>query len=86
MSALSIDTALVRRLLAAQNLPIRPVTPGGWDNRTFRLGEHMSVRLASGPAYVAQVEKEHRWLPELEPYLPLHRPSTVPSDIGAQAT
>ena len=45
MSALSIDTALVRRLLAAQfpewaNLPIRPVMPGGWDNRTFRLGEH----------------------------------------------
>jgi len=64
----AIEAALVRRLIAAQfpewaNLPIRPVIPGGWDNRTFRLGEHMSVRLPSGPAYVAQVEKEHRWLP-----------------------
>ena len=85
-SALSIDAALVRRLIAAQfpewaNLPIRPVKPGGWDNRTFRLGEHMSVRLPSGPAYVAQVEKEHRWLPELAPYLPL--PIPVPLAKGA---
>ena len=82
-SALSIDAALVRRLIAAQfpewaNLPIRPVKPGGWDNRTFRLGEHMSVRLPSGPAYVAQVEKEHRWLPELAPICRCRSPFRLP--------
>jgi hypothetical protein len=35
-----IDVSLVRRLVAAQfpewaDLPIRPVSSGGWDNRTF---------------------------------------------------
>jgi aminoglycoside phosphotransferase (APT) family kinase protein len=77
--ALPIDAALVHRLIAAQfaewaHLPIRPVEPGGWDNRTFRLGDRMSVRLPSAPAYAAQVDKEHRWLPKLAPCLPLPIP------------
>src|SRR5262249_42894957 len=42
--------------------------------RTFHLGDRMSVRLPSAPAYVAQVEKEHRWLPVLRPQLPLPIP------------
>ena len=80
--ALAIDTALVRRLVAAQfpqwaSLPIVPIEPGGWDNRTFRLGEDLSVRLPSGPAYVPQVEKEQRWLPRLAPHLPLPIPVPV---------
>ncbi|MES0036801.1 phosphotransferase [Mesorhizobium sp. M0046] len=81
-----IDAALVRRLIAAQfpewaDLPVEPVEPGGWDNRTFRLGDRMSVRLPSAAAYVAQVEKEHRWLPRLAPHLPL--PIPVPLAKGA---
>ena len=51
-------------------LPVEPVRPRGWDNVTFRLGATMSVRLPSGPAYVPQVSKEHRWLPVLAPQLP----------------
>jgi aminoglycoside phosphotransferase (APT) family kinase protein len=51
-----IDVSLVRELVAAQfphwaDLPIRPVERSGWDNRTFHLGEHMTVRLPSGAAY-----------------------------------
>jgi aminoglycoside phosphotransferase (APT) family kinase protein len=81
----SIDVPLVRRLVGAQfprwsDLPIRPVEVGGWDNRTFHLGEHMMVRLPSAESYVAQVEKEHRWLPELAPHLPL--PIPVPLAKG----
>ncbi|MER9974255.1 phosphotransferase, partial [Mesorhizobium sp. M0085] len=81
-----IDAALVRRLIAAQfpkwaDLPVETVEPGGWDNRTFRLGDSMSVRLPSAAAYVAQVEKEHRWLPRLAPHLPL--PIPVPLAKGA---
>ncbi|WP_353000624.1 phosphotransferase [Mesorhizobium sp. M1295] len=84
--SISIDAALVRRLIAAQfpewaDLPVEPVEPGGWDNRTFRLGDRMSVRLPSAAAYVAQVEKEHRWLPRLAPHLPL--PIPVPLARGA---
>jgi aminoglycoside phosphotransferase (APT) family kinase protein len=86
--AVEIDVSLVRRLVAAQfpewaDLPIRPVASGGWDNRTFHLGEHMSVRLPSAAPYALQVAKEHRWLPQLAPRLPL--PIPVPLAIGAPA-
>jgi aminoglycoside phosphotransferase (APT) family kinase protein len=56
------------------------VEPGGWDNRTFRLGEDLCVRLPSAERYAAQVEKEHRWLPRLAPRLPL--PVPVPVATG----
>jgi len=77
-----IDAALVRRLIAAQfphwaGLPVEPVEPGGWDNRTFRLGDDMLVRLPSAAGYVAQVEKEQRWLPHLAPLLPLPIPAPL---------
>jgi aminoglycoside phosphotransferase (APT) family kinase protein len=83
-----IDVALVRRLVAAQfqewaDLPIRPVASGGWDNRTFHLGERMSVRLPSAAPYALQVAKEHRWLPKLAPLLPL--PIPVPLAMGYPA-
>lgn len=56
----SIDADLVRRLIAAQfpqwaHLDVRPVAAGGWDNRTFHLGEQMSVRLPSARRYAAAV-------------------------------
>jgi aminoglycoside phosphotransferase (APT) family kinase protein len=81
-----IDSALVRRLVAAQfpqwaDRPVRPVSSQGWDNRTFRLGDDMSVRLPSHRRYVAAVEKEHAWLPRLAPHLPL--PIPAPLAIGA---
>ncbi len=74
-----INAALVSRLVAAQfpqwaGLPIRPVEHGGWDNRTFHLGNDMTVRLPSAARYASQVEKEHRWLPKLAPLLPLPIP------------
>lgn len=77
-----IDVPLVRRLVAAQfprwaGLPIRPVDDDGWDNRTFHLGDTMSVRLPSAPGYAPQVDKEDRWLPVLAPRLPLPVPTPV---------
>lgn len=78
----SLDAALAARLVASQfpqwaDLPIRPVAQSGWDNRTFRLGEEMSVRLPSAARYAPQVELEHRWLPELAARLPLPIPAPV---------
>ncbi len=83
-----ITVSLVRQLVAAQfpqwaDLPITPVACGGWDNRTFHLGEDMSVRLPSAAGYAAQVAKEHRWLPRLAPLLPL--PIPVPLAMGVPA-
>ncbi|MGH2561737.1 MAG: aminoglycoside phosphotransferase family protein [Thermomicrobiales bacterium] len=84
----SIDVPLVRRLIATQfpqwaDLPITPVAFDGWDNRTFHLGERMTVRLPSAAAYALQVEKEQRWLPRLAPRLPL--PIPVPLAMGVPA-
>lgn len=83
-----IDVALVSRLVASQfpqwaDLPITPVQFGGWDNRTFHLGDEMSVRLPSAHGYAAQMAKEHTWLPWLAPRLPL--PIPVPLAMGLPA-
>ncbi|HVX42856.1 MAG TPA: aminoglycoside phosphotransferase family protein [Mycobacteriales bacterium] len=80
-----IDADLVRRLIAAQfpqwaDLPVQPVPNEGWDNRTYHLGDGMTVRLPSAEGYAAAVEKEQRWLPILASYLPL--PIPVPLGMG----
>ena len=77
-----IDSAVPRRLIASQfpqwaELPISPVDLDGWDNRTFRLGDELLIRMPSGAWYAKQVEKEQRWLPVLAPRLPLPIPVPV---------
>lgn len=47
------------------------------DNTTFRLGDDLSMRFPSADRYVAQVDKEHRWLPILARHLPLAIPEPV---------
>lgn len=81
-----ITSALVRRLVAEQHpawagLPVRPVAHDGWDNRTFRLGEGLTVRLPSAAGYVPQVAKEVRWLPALAAALPLPVPEVVATGV-----
>lgn len=77
-----ITPELVSRLVASQfpewaDLPVTPVELDGWDNTTFRLGSRMSVRLPSHDAYVAQIDKEHYWLPRLANQLPLLIPEPL---------
>ena len=77
-----IDESLARRLIDSQfpqwaHLPIAPVEVDGWDNRTFRLGSQLTIRLPTGDWYAQQVEKEQRWLPALAPQLPLEIPTPV---------
>ena len=79
---IAINESLARLLVAAQfpqwaELPIKPVELSGWDNRTFHLGENMSMRLPSAAQYAAQVEKEQHWLPKLAPFLPLSIPTPL---------
>lgn len=78
----AIDQRLARTLLATQfpqysHLPVTRVAAGGVDNRTFRLGTDLLVRLPSGDWYAEQVDKEQRWLPVLGPQLPLPIPTPV---------
>lgn len=80
--AFNIDIGLVSRLIAQQfsswaQLSIMPVAKSGWDNRTFRLGNDLLVRLPSAPMYAAQVLKEQHWLPALARDLSLPIPTPV---------
>lgn len=77
---------LVQALVAAQfphwaHLPVQPVGRNGWDNRSFRLGDNMLVRMPTAGHYAGQVAKEQRWLPLLAPSLPL--PISQPLAQGA---
>ena len=69
-----INISLVQQLIDTQfpqwaGLALEPVPHGGWDNRSFRLGETMLVRLPSAAGYAPAVEREQRWLPLLAPRL-----------------
>ncbi|MFB4268616.1 phosphotransferase [Nonomuraea sp. GTA35] len=79
---IDITADLVRALVAEQfpawaHLPVIPVARQGWDNRTFRLGDRLAVRLPSDDAYVEGVGKEDRCLPLLAGRLPLPVPTPV---------
>lgn len=82
MDRADVTAGLVSRLVADQfpgwaGLPVRPVDGEGWDNRTFRLGARLAVRLPSAERYATQVEDERRWLPVLAARLPLPVPEMI---------
>lgn len=79
----SVD--LVRRLVAAQHprwadLPVHPVAEAGTDHALYRLGVELLVRLPIVAWADAQADRDARWLPVLEPHLPLDLP--VPVALG----
>src|SRR5262245_26122345 len=77
----TIGIALARPLLEEQHpdLAALPLIDAGegWDNRTFRLGEDLAVRLPRRTASASLIEHEQRWLPLLAPHLPLPVPSPI---------
>jgi len=76
---IAIDTALVRALVAEQHpdLALAPLVDvgEGWDNRLFRLGSDLVVRLPRRAASAELIDHELRWLPQLAPRLPLAVPA-----------
>ncbi len=78
------DEHLVRTLLRHQHpdlahLELRAVD-GGWDNRQWRLGTELAVRLPLTDRAPDLLQKEWDWLPVLAPDLPL--PVPVPLRQG----
>lgn len=76
------DLDLARRLVAQQfpgwsHLEVSEVEHSGWDNRTFRLGDRLSIRMPRSRWYREQVAKEQLWLPRLGPQLPVPIPQPV---------
>jgi len=81
-----ITPSLVRSLVSEQfpqwsELSIRPVDVQGWDNRTFRLGDRMTVRLPSADGYVAGLVREEQTLAMLDSGLRV----AIPRVIGTGA-
>lgn len=78
-----IDTDLVAHLVEFQfpqwaDLEVRPVEFESHDNRMFRLGDDLAVRLPSRQSYSAQPALEHEWLPVLaDSDLPLAIPESL---------
>lgn len=82
LKLINIDEKLVKALIQSQfpnwsNLDIKPVENMGHDNRTFHLGDKMSVRLPSGKSYSYQSTKEQIWLPFLSDRLSFNIPQIV---------
>ena len=78
---LEFDSAQVRELLIAQHpdlrdLPLR-LAASGWDNVIYRLGSSLALRLPRRSLAARLIENEQRWLPLLQPCLPLPVPAPV---------
>ena len=85
MIEVDVTADLARALLADQHpdlahLPLHGRTHG-WDNLTWRLGSDLALRLPVRELSSTLVAREHRWLPELAPRLPV--PVPVPVRHGA---
>jgi aminoglycoside phosphotransferase (APT) family kinase protein len=84
VDGIEIDETLVRSLLREQHpdlagLKLREVD-GGWDNRMWRLGEDLAVRLPRTPRAPSLLRAEQHWLPSVTQGLPL--PVPVPVRVG----
>lgn len=82
---MDITVDLARKLIFEQfpqwsHLEIKPVKNSGHDNRTFHLGDDLTIRLPSGKEYEPQIQKEAKWLPILARHLSL--PITAPVAKG----
>lgn len=73
---------LARKLIAEQfpeyaSLPITDVEKQGHDNRTYRLGEQMLIRMPTAADYALKVPKEQGLLPQLAKRLSISIPAPI---------
>ena len=81
VAEVDVSPDLVRRLLAAQHpdlahLPVEVMT-NGWDNVMCRLGSDLLARMPRREMGARLIVNEQRWLPVLQPRLPLAVPAPV---------
>lgn len=85
---INITPDLAGKLIAEQfpeyaHLEITSVAKQGHDNRTFRLGNNMLIRMPTAAPYALKIPKEQELLPLLAPYLTLAIPA--PLNMGHQS-
>lgn len=79
---IEITPLLAKELVLEQfpqwsDLSVKMVEPGGVDNRTFRLGQDMLIRMPSASGYALQAAKEQKWLPALASHLSVAIPKPI---------
>jgi len=62
-------------------LPVSDIEKQGHDNRTYRLGKELLIRMPTAHEYALKVPMEQELLPKLAPYLSISIPT--PIKIGA---
>jgi aminoglycoside phosphotransferase (APT) family kinase protein len=78
----NITLNLAHKLITEQfpeyaNLPITSVVKQGHDNRTYRLGEEMLIRMPTTADYAEKVAIEQDLLPKLAPNLSINIPAPI---------
>ena len=77
----TVGKTLVRSVLQEQHPDLAGLSlvqvAGGWDNRMWRLGEELAVRLPRTMRAASLLRSEQRWLPVLASQLPLPIPTPV---------
>src|SRR5215472_5607555 len=81
VAEVDVSPELVRRLLAAQHpdlahFPVEVMT-NGWDNVMCRVGGELLARMPRREMGARLIVNEQRWLPVLQPRLPLPVPAPV---------
>jgi aminoglycoside phosphotransferase (APT) family kinase protein len=81
-NAIILSPDLARKLIAEQfpefsDLHITNVEKQGHDNRTYRLGEHMLIRMPTAADYALKVPKEQELLPQLAKCLSVSIPAPI---------
>lgn len=77
-----ISEALAKKLITSQfpefsDLPVSSVENQGHDNRTYRLGPHMLIRMPTQSAYASKVAIEQEWLPKIAKHLDVAIPNPL---------
>ena len=78
MPTLDLTRKLISRHFAEfSDLPITNVEKQGHDNRTYKLGEYMLIRMPTAADYALKVPKEQELLPELAKRLSISIPAPI---------
>ncbi len=59
------------------HLPVTDIEKQGHDNRTYRVGDHMLIRMPTAEEYALKVPQEQQLLPQLAKYLSLSIPAPI---------
>lgn len=79
---IDITPDLARKLIATQfpkyaDLTVTEVEQQGHDNRTYRIGDDMLIRMPTAESYALKVPKEQELLPQLAKHLSVAIPTPI---------